>query len=272
MKFHLQGCQRGLNNHSGEEFSFFPFVFLSFLQAEGLHRSSHWSEVARGRKKANVGCIILSHIHYSLTQREMPPAPQNGSVPWKVGFKLGTPNLKGKCFQNQWRERCWTGTSPCAPTGRCSRWCSSSSSEEQPHSRINGFGVWMLFFLWFYFLIYKDIYFLSPSRLLFHYLTLHKAPWKAGADSPMGEPAVKHTEGILHKMFSSLLVKSLAAAAEGAALVQLHLEHASKPEHYFILAKNLSFLPPAFPPMSKRGFLQDGGTEFAFVTWVQKRL
>lgn len=50
VKFHFQGCQRGLSNHSGEEFSFFPFVFLYFLQAKGFHRSSHWSEVARGRK------------------------------------------------------------------------------------------------------------------------------------------------------------------------------------------------------------------------------
>lgn len=84
MKFHFQGCQRGLNDHSGEEFSFFPLFFFIFSRLRvsiDLLIDLKWP----GAERANFGCIILSPFRYSPTQRETPPTAQNKALP-KAGL------------------------------------------------------------------------------------------------------------------------------------------------------------------------------------------
>lgn len=155
MKFHFQGCQRGLSNHSGEEFSFFPFVFLYFLQAKGFHRSSHWSEVARGRKSQ-----FWLHYPVSLplqlnTKRNATHTPERiraKGLLQKGRFEAGASNLNIK--------RCRAGGAELEPLLPWLR--------ERPQK--------------------KSIYFPLTPRLLFHCLvenlnvfpTLTKAPgWAA---------------------------------------------------------------------------------------------
>lgn len=89
VKFHFHGCQKGLNDHSGEEFSFFPlffFIFSTLRLSIDLLIDLKWP----GAEKSNFGYIILSPFCYSLTQREMPPAAQNESMPKTCSGKHGS--------------------------------------------------------------------------------------------------------------------------------------------------------------------------------------
>lgn len=58
-------------------------------------------------------------------------------------------------------------------------------------------------------------------------------PGRPGHTAPEASQQLCAYRGSCIQVFSSLLVKSPAAATEGAALVQLHLENASKSEHLF---------------------------------------
>lgn len=131
------------------------------------------------------------------------------------------------------------------------------------HPRINGAEVWIAFSpassFFLFFLIGEGICFLLPSRLLCRYLIENlknknphyvRHPGRLGHTAPQASQQLRAYRGSGMKVFRSLLVKSPAAAAEGAALVQLHLENASKPEHIFLTEK-LSFLPPALLPSNE---------------------
>lgn len=240
---------------------FFPplffFIFSRLRVSIDLLIDLKWP----GAEKANFGCIILSPFHYSLTQREMPPAPQNESMPKGCLrtqdssqalqiWKSNAPMLLGlrwsffspESSQNQWRS--WTGTSPCSPTDRGSRRCPCANWGTITHPCINGVEDWMFFSPHLYFFFFNLRRHLFPLAIetsipLFdrehknknpHYI---RHPGRLGHTAPQASKQLCAYRGSCIKVFSSLLVKSLAAAAEGAALVQLHLENASKLEHFF---------------------------------------
>lgn len=72
-----EGFKRSLRRRVFFFSPLFFFIFSRLRVSIDLLIDLKWP----GAEKANFGCIILSPFHYSLTQREMPPGPQNESMP-----------------------------------------------------------------------------------------------------------------------------------------------------------------------------------------------
>jgi len=113
------GLSEGFKRSLKRRVFFFPLLFFifSWLRVSiDLLIDLKWL----GAEKGNFGRIILSLFHYSLTQREMPDAPQSGSMPKACH---GTEDLR------RMLQSCTTNTAVLVGLSRI--FCSLGSSQKQ---------------------------------------------------------------------------------------------------------------------------------------------